>query len=334
MPVRDVFDAVDTTGEDAVVHARFAGDGAQQRRVGRFALERQAHDTAWHVGEVVALLVFVDLLGLLHEALGGRVLGVQEHIGHRALLDDHASVHHRHLVADAADHVHFMGDQHDGELQLAVDLGQQLQYRGGGLRVKGAGGFVAQQDLWFGRQGAGDADALFLAAGQLRRVLFCVVRQADAGEQFCDAQVDVLARQFAGQGQWQRHVVGDGLGGQQVEVLEDHPDLLAETAQAVGVQGGDFFAVYRDLATARFFEAVDQAQQGAFTRTGVADQAEHLAVFDTQTGGVQCGNIPTGDAVGFMDVLKLDHVANLVGRMEKGSAVSRARILACPYSVS
>jgi hypothetical protein len=32
-----------------------------------------------------------------------------------------------------------------------------------------------------------------------------------------------------------------------------------------------------------------------------------------------------------VDVLKLDHVANLVGRVGQGSAVSRARILACPY---
>jgi hypothetical protein len=31
-------------------------------------------------------------------------------------------------------------------------------------------------------------------------------------------------------------------------VLEDHPDLLTETAQAIGVQRGDFFAVDDDLA--------------------------------------------------------------------------------------
>jgi hypothetical protein len=60
----------------------------------------------------------------------------------------------------------------------------------------------------------------------------------------------------------------------------------------------------------------------------MADQAEHLAIFDGQAGRVQGRDILTGDAVGFMDVLKLDHVANLVGRMEFGSAVSRARILA------
>ena len=86
-----------------------------------------------------------------------------------------------------------------------------------------------------------------------------------------------------------------------------------------------------DLSAAGLFQAIDQTQQGTFSRTGVANQAKHLAVLDAQAGGVQRGDFLTGDAVGFMDVLKLDHVANLVGRVRKGSAVSRARILACPY---
>jgi hypothetical protein len=158
--------------------------------------------------------------------------------------------------------------------------------------------------------------------------------EADPVQQLGHARINLAARQFARQGQWQRDVVGDGLGGQQVEVLEDHPDLLPETAQAVGIQGGDFFVIDLDLAARRLFQTIDQAQQGTFSRAGMADEAKHLAVLDAQAGGVQCGNILAGDPVGFMDVMKLDHVANLVGRIEKGSAVSRARILACPYSVS
>jgi hypothetical protein len=63
----------------------------------------------------------------------------------------------------------------------------------------------------------------------------------------------------------------------------------------------------------------------------MTDQAENLTVLNRQTGRMQGGDFLTGDAVGFVDVLKLDHVANLVGRVRKGSAVSRARILACPY---
>ncbi|MCY1444898.1 hypothetical protein D9M71_613880 [compost metagenome] len=209
-----------------------------------------------------------------------------------------------------------MGDQDDGQLQLTVDLGQQLQDRRSGLRVEGAGGFVAQQDLRVGGQCAGDADALLLAAGKLCRVLPGVVLQTDAGQQLGDALVDFAARQLAGQGQRQRDVVGDSLGRQQIEVLEDHPDLLAEAAQLVGIERGDVLAIDDDLAARRLFEAVDQAQHGALAGAGVADQAEHLAVFDGQAGRIQCGDFPTGNAVGFMYLLELDHVANLVGRIE------------------
>ena len=53
LPVGNVFDAIDTTGKDAVVHSRLARDGTQQWRVSRFALECQAHDTARHVSEVI-----------------------------------------------------------------------------------------------------------------------------------------------------------------------------------------------------------------------------------------------------------------------------------------
>lgn len=90
-------------------------------------------------------------------------------------------------------------------------------------------------------------------------------------------------------------------------MLEDHPDLLAEAAQLVGVEGGDIFTVDDDLAAAWGLQAVDQAQQGALAGAGMPDQAEHLAIFNGQAGRVQGGDIPTGDAVGLVDMLKLDH---------------------------
>jgi hypothetical protein len=99
-------------------------------------------------------------------------------------------------------------------------------------------------------------------------------------------------------------------------VLEDHPDLLAEAAQPLAskaVTSSPSTMILPPLG----FQAVDQAQHGAFAGAGMADQAEHLAIFDGQAGRVQGGDILTGDAVGFMDVLKLDHVANLVGRWKR-----------------
>lgn len=75
-----------------------------------------------------------------------------------------------------------------------------------------------------------------------------MVGKADAGQKLGHALVDFAARQLAGQGQWQGDVVGDSLGGQQVEVLENHPDLLTETAQLARVERGNVFAVDDDLA--------------------------------------------------------------------------------------
>jgi len=300
-------------GEDAVVHAGFPSDHAEQRRIGGFALEGQAHDTAADMGKGITLLVFIDLFGFHDEALGGRVLGMQKHLGDRAVLDDHTGIHHRHTVAHAADHIHFMGDQHDGQVQFAVDLRQQVQHRGGGLRVEGAGGFVAEQDFRLGGQGAGNADTLLLAAGQLGRVLLGVVGQADALQQLGDALLDGAGRQLAGQLQRQGDIVGDGFRGQQIEVLEDHPDLLAETAQTVGIQGGDVFAVDIDAPAGRLFQAVDEAQQSTFASAGMADDAKHFAAGDIQVGGLQGGDVAAIDAIRLMDVVKVDHSLNLLG---------------------
>ena len=144
-----------------------------------------------------------------------------------------------------------------------------------------------------------------------------MVRQAHPRQQFSDALVNLAAGQFTCQRQWHRDVVSNGLGCQQIEVLENHADLLTKAPQAFGIHRGDVFVVDNDLPATWGFEAVDQAQQCTFTRAGVANQAEHLAALDTQTGGVQRGNVLTGDPVSFMNVMELNHVANLVGRVKK-----------------
>jgi len=148
-----------------------------------------------------------------------------------------------------------------------------------------------------------------------------MVRQTDPGQKLDHAFVDLGARQLASEGEWQGDIVGDGLGRQQVEMLENHADLLAKAAQLGGIERGHFFTVDNDLAAGRLFQAVDQAQHGALAGPGVADQAKHLAILDRQGRRIQGGNFSTGNAVSFVYLLELDHVANLVGRMEIDSAV-------------
>ncbi|MCY1174494.1 hypothetical protein D9M73_146990 [compost metagenome] len=112
------------------------------------------------------------------QGLGHVVAGIAEHLPDRALLDDTAPFEHHHPVADITNHRHLMGDEDDGQAQSLVDLLEQAEDRLGGLWVQRRGGFVAQQYFRVVYQRAGNAHALFLAAGQLRRVGVVLVLQA------------------------------------------------------------------------------------------------------------------------------------------------------------
>ena len=125
---------------------------------------------------------------LFDELPGDRLLWPGEHVEHRAFFDDAAVFHHRYAVADFAHHVHLVGDQHDGQFQLAVDVQQQVENGVGGLRIERRGGLVAQQHARVIGQRAGDADALFLAAAELRRVGVFAPLQADQRDQFRHAR--------------------------------------------------------------------------------------------------------------------------------------------------
>lgn len=140
-----------------------------------------------------------------------------------------------------------------------------------------------------------------------------MLAETDAFEQLGHAAVDLPTGVAAGQLQRQGDVLGHGLRAEQVEVLEDHPDALAKTPQAGGIEGGNVFAVDQDAPAGRLFQAVDQAQQGALAGTGMADQAKHFTTFDTQVGALQGADLATIDGVRLVDVMEFDHGRNLVG---------------------
>ena len=69
---------------------------------------------------------------------------------------------------------------HDDRLAvLAVERLQQIQDLVAGLAIEVAGRLVAEQQRRIGDDGAGDADALFLAAGELARIVVRPVGEAD-----------------------------------------------------------------------------------------------------------------------------------------------------------
>ena len=80
---------------------------------------------------------------------------------------DLAEVHDGDAAADLADGPQIVGDEEQGHAGLVLDLPEQVQNLGADGDVQGGHGFVGDDEFGAQGQGAGDADALALAAGEL-----------------------------------------------------------------------------------------------------------------------------------------------------------------------
>ena len=122
--------------------------------------------------------------------------------------------------------------------------------------------------LGAGARGAGDGDALLLAAGELWTDRHGRGLPADQGQQFADPALDLRlapARELQGKAM----LAGTGAGGQQVEVLEDHADLAAGAWAGSLLAQGDRDPGHRrdDLALGGALQQVDATNEGALAGT-------------------------------------------------------------------
>ena len=216
-----------------------------------------------------------------NESLGHRLLGCSEHIVYVAGFDHASGAHYGHAAGNLLDHVHLMGDKHNGDAEFLVHTLEQGQHFGGGFRVERAGGFVGEQNLRISGQCAGDADALLLAAGQLRRVFVCVLTEAHEFKEFVDTTILIVLAPVI-ELQWVGDVLGHGFGGEQVELLENHADFLADGPQLGLTQRGDISTKHGHSAGGGSFERVDKPDQCGFACTGIADDAEDVTAIDGQ----------------------------------------------------
>jgi hypothetical protein len=138
--------------------------------------------------------------------------------------------------------VGLVGDEHDGVAAgvEGVEEGHDLE---AGFGVEVAGGLVGEDDGGVVDQGAGDGDALALAAGELVGLVVHARFEADVGERLLGA-LDALGGGRAVVDERQLDVVQRGGAGQQVEGLEDEADfLVADAGELVVVQLADQLAV-------------------------------------------------------------------------------------------
>ena len=262
---------------------------ATRRKVGEVG--RQSRD-----GEQLAAKLLVDAGDGAQQRPGvGMLRSAEDGLG-RALLHHPAGVHHHHPGADAGDHRHVVGDQHDRGAELAVEVLELLQDLRLDRDVERGGGLVGDEQAGLIGQAHGDHDALAHAARELVRELLGAplrVRNAHAPQQLRHAALGLLlgesivrVHRLLDLEAHLEHRVERRHG-----VLEDHGDVAApKLAELVVVHGEHVAAVEGDAPLddlARFGNEAEDGQGGyRLARAGLTDDADGLAAIDPEIDAV------------------------------------------------
>ena len=84
-------------------------------------------------------------------------------------LDDRAQIHDGDAGRDLAHHAQIMSDEHIGQIEPLLQIGEQIDDLRLDRDIERRHRLVGDDQPWFERDGAGDADALALAAGEFMR---------------------------------------------------------------------------------------------------------------------------------------------------------------------
>ncbi len=209
---------------------------------------------------------------------GGEDVGAAEEVGDEggggfavdvlggAELFDFAAVHDGDAVGHDQGFFLVVGDEDEGYADAVLEALELDLHRPAELGIQGGEGFVEEEDFRSADQGAGEGDALLLAAGELGRFACFKTREGDEVDGFGDAAGafgfgDLLHLKAEGD------VVGDIQVGKEGIALEDLVDVAF-----VGWEGGDVVVVEEDLAGGGVFEAGDEAEEGCFAAAGGAEE--------------------------------------------------------------
>ena len=232
-----------------------------------------------------------------------------------------------------------MGDEDHGQLEPFAHLGEQLQHLGLHRHVEGRDRLVGHQQFGLHGQGAGDADALALAAGKL-------VRETVEGFRAQAHQLQQLGSAF--QGLCLGHALGDGAlcdgradavarVERSVRVLEDHLDLAARLGAELGAVGRQDLALEHDAAAVERCQSDHAATHGRLARARLADDAQRLSAAQLEVEPVAGVHLAAGleqaaaGDVGLVQVLHLQHEGFFAGlfRLAHGALRNGGNQLSC-----
>ena len=214
-----------------------------------------------------------------------------------------------HAPAHAVDHRGVVRRHDDGRAR-AVDAVQQLHDPDRRLGVEVARRLVGQQQRRMVDEGARDADALLLAAGELVGEVVQLRGQAGQAQDVGHLGPDLLAR-VAGDLQRVGDVVVDGAVGQQLEVLEDDAEVAAVVGDLAAVDLGQVAPGDADRAAVGLELLDEQAHERRLARAGRADEEHELAAAHGE-GGLAQACVP--GRVGLRHPAEVDDVRGMAGR--------------------
>ena len=178
-----------------------------------------------------------------------------------------------------------MGHEDRGVAGLVVDFAEPLAELLANLRVESTEGLVEEEDARLDREGAGEGDALALAAGELLGVALVEAGKLDEVEELHRAPADLLARR-PGLSRTNleperdvlehRHVAKERIG------LEDEADV----AILHGL-GRCVLVAKEDAAGGRRLEAGDETQERRLPRARGAEEGDQLAGLDAHRNVVE-----------------------------------------------
>jgi hypothetical protein len=160
-------------------HERAAG--RRSARVRQFAAEADRAGAARGVGIGDRRQ---QCLGIGMQRLGKYGVGWSE-------FDDFAEIHDGDPVTDMVHYIEVVGDEDQGEAEIALQDLEKIEDLSLDRDVKGRDRLIGYDQSRFYRQGAGDADALPLAAAEgMRELVPCVIRKPDNVQQLVDTTGD------------------------------------------------------------------------------------------------------------------------------------------------
>ena len=176
-------------------------------------------------------------------------------------LDDFAVLHEHDAAPEGDGLVEIVGDEHDGLLELLLQLAQFRLHIAADQRIEGAERLVHEQDIGVGGQGPGEAGALLHAARELVGVLGVPAFQPDELDRL-HGTLGALREGHLLDFEAEADIPQDRPIGKQGEMLEHHAEgLLAKREKLLAAELGHVDVIDQNSSAGGLHEPIHTPQK-------------------------------------------------------------------------